>query len=840
MFRQVFAVILFASLVSSISNWDTHQHDLENTGSTPESGPENFNILGEFGRWNPSYECYTGSAPPDHAPLLHNGRLYMYTSHPVQVFAICVYQYDDPVNGFMGQIGCDVQSTPIVVGDTLFTHCGFDPGFPPHNQIKAWDVETLSLKWKRNLPLFGWYNSMNGMTYGANKIFIGYAGNGGAQLPTLWALNASSTNPFGQEVWKITFPDHFGKIYRAPLFLNESLYVSYGNQSGFFLIKLNANTSDEIWTRKVGSEPGFVSPIHHGGTIYTAGNSLRAYDEDGNEKWARGVYGTAYGLTYWKDQIIYFGLPQTNWGRMHAINATNGSLIWQYDYPVTGGYARGTPAVSENGIIYHCGGPNFFVAINATDGTKLWHSALGCRDQSPSVYRGITYVPTRSSDSNGWTLAIGPEFPPNEPPMVTVTGPGWALMGNEFNVTGDAVDSDGIISNHSWTYDPSFCNLNLETSNGMGTSHFTSIATFVCYAVGPQVFEMGVFDNAGTMQNDQDTVEILDVAPVLGNFDIIPDPILYWADGILRGQTFSVANCKDGSGDPIDCGYFSDPAWNLQGFEDDGITQIVEFADFSQTYLAVDTASIDQSGNFWVESAVPGDGQILAEIDGIERSVDIVVSEYSLTVIPSIIELVYGGVQDFDAECESQNVVISCPQAPVWSLENGLFGTIDANTGVYTAPLFPSSGQVHATIGTVYGTADVSVWENIVPTSSSEPIPDIVEPNMLYLNCPRLVQRDETLIEVQCWREGVPCDLSDISLNGAPYQFVGTGHGSISYSVETLQAGTYYLTAQVSGLDTSSCSIQRANLQPASVPELHPALILFLAASMLFVMRRRA
>jgi outer membrane protein assembly factor BamB len=84
--------------------------------------------------------------------------------------------------------------------------------------------------------------------------------------------------------------------------------------------------------------------------------------------------------------IVYIGSDD---GNLYALNATTGTLIWNY---TVGPPGQSSPAVA-NGIVYIAAGYYYFYALNATTGTLIWKIPLGAgMFYSPAVAGGIVYV----------------------------------------------------------------------------------------------------------------------------------------------------------------------------------------------------------------------------------------------------------------------------------------------------------------------------------------------------------------------------------------------------------------------------------------------------------------
>ena len=89
------------------------------------------------------------------------------------------------------------------------------------------------------------------------------------------------------------------------------------------------------------------------------------------------------------DGVVYMG---SQGGSIYAVNASNGSLLWNYTavWSVVGD--QSSPAV-VNGIVYIGSDDHNVYALNATNGAKLWNFTTSyIVDSSPTVIDGVVYI----------------------------------------------------------------------------------------------------------------------------------------------------------------------------------------------------------------------------------------------------------------------------------------------------------------------------------------------------------------------------------------------------------------------------------------------------------------
>jgi hypothetical protein len=135
------------------------------------------------------------------------------------------------------------------------------------------------------------------------------------------------------------------------------------------------------------------------------------------------------------------------------------------------------------------------------------------------------------------------------------------------------------------------------------------------------------------------------------------------------------------------------------------------------------TATFYASGTYVFTAAVSdnqGAGSVSSSV-----TVTVVAALTSIAVSPSTANLHENTAQTFIATAEDQfGLPLANQPAITWSLVTGI-GSINASTGVYTAPAAAGSATIQATSGSIVGTANITV-SNSVPTVA---IPASATPN---------------------------------------------------------------------------------------------------------------
>jgi outer membrane protein assembly factor BamB len=124
---------------------------------------------------------------------------------------------------------------------------------------------------------------------------------------------------------------------------------------------------------------------------------------DGTILWHFTMNNGKNGMVGWlsvEDGIIYatvmdLSTPDTNKGRIYALQSTTGSVLWHYDDTT----ASPSGALLANGVVYVSAysqdGNEEVYALRARDGFMLWRHGMGQAVYSPLVLNGATiYVGT--------------------------------------------------------------------------------------------------------------------------------------------------------------------------------------------------------------------------------------------------------------------------------------------------------------------------------------------------------------------------------------------------------------------------------------------------------------
>lgn len=224
------------------------------------------------------------------------------------------------------------ESTPILVGDTLYVTSSFGP-----KNVFAVDAKTGMLRWRYSPDVPGGIDQFaccdvnnRGVAYANGKIFVGRLDG------HMVALDAKT----GQELWKTQVVDYTqGSVITSPPTIVKNLVITgfgggeYGARG--YLSALDQDSGKEVW--RFWTVPGPGEP----GNDSWKGDSWKY---GGATAWLIGSYDPALNLIYygtsnpspWGGSIR--GPDSGNYGNVTnlyssstiALNADTGKLVWHY------------------------------------------------------------------------------------------------------------------------------------------------------------------------------------------------------------------------------------------------------------------------------------------------------------------------------------------------------------------------------------------------------------------------------------------------------------------------------------------------------------------------------
>jgi outer membrane protein assembly factor BamB len=253
----------------------------------------------------------------------------------------------------------------------------------------------------------------------------------------IYALNASTNNPNGTQIWNYTTK---GPVRSSPAVAYGKVFVSSGD--GYVYALNQTNLRQEIWKFLV-ADPSWSSPAVVDGRVFVGVNDGRVYALNattGKYLWHFQTQDAVVSSPAVANGVVFVGSNDT---KVYALNATDGTQIWN---SATGGPVVSSPAVAFDKVFVGSNDSQIY-ALNVTDGSKIWSFTTGGPVvSSPAIFEGKVYV--GSLDGNVYA------FQANKPPQVFFdyypTDPIVAQMVT-FNAS-TSYDPDGIIISYTWSF----------------------------------------------------------------------------------------------------------------------------------------------------------------------------------------------------------------------------------------------------------------------------------------------------------------------------------------------------------------------------------------------------
>jgi len=244
----------------------------------------------------------------------------------------------------------------------------------PDGTVYAINAASGSLKWSKQI------SSPTSPVVAGGKVFIN--SNGGS----FYTLNETT----GDVIWSAIVG--LGSV--QPTVINDKIY--FACSGGQFQLKyIDANTGTVIWNAACSSlvtRPAIDNSNLYMSSSFSNEQYVEAFNAtDGSFKWR-------YTLVHVGNSNIVVGscpvtldtlvLPGFHYGNFTALK-TNGTMAWQYGPANSGWYSN--PAAA-NRVVYVGASDNYLHAIDATNGTLIWKFAT-----NGSIYSGPCLI---DSDNN--------------------------------------------------------------------------------------------------------------------------------------------------------------------------------------------------------------------------------------------------------------------------------------------------------------------------------------------------------------------------------------------------------------------------------------------------------
>lgn len=242
-------------------------------------------------------------------------------------------------------------------------------------KLYAFDAATGALLWT--------YTTGNGIMSSPTVAYgIVYFGSNDRKV---YALNAKT----GKLLWSYA-TGYF--VVTSPVVSNGIVYV--GSNDGK-LYAFQATTGVPLWIIPISGKASIIAPVVDHGVLYVASSYQRLLAFNANTGILR---WTATGGTPAADSpaiangVVYVTGGTRSTSEVFAYNSSTGALLWTYTDPDHAGLTP-SPAVA-NGVVYLSSPYGKIYALDATNGSLLWtfYPPYGEVEASPTIANGVLYI----------------------------------------------------------------------------------------------------------------------------------------------------------------------------------------------------------------------------------------------------------------------------------------------------------------------------------------------------------------------------------------------------------------------------------------------------------------
>ncbi len=284
-----------------------------------------------------------------------------------------------------GAVAVDFSSSPTVIGGRVYIGSAQGSLFSSGGMVYCLDANSGNVIWRYSSPI----QIFSSPTVVGGRVYIGEGLHHDIDS-RLRCLDANS----GQELWAFPTASH---VESSPFVTQGKVYFGAG-EDGVYCV--DALEGKEIWHHP--SVHVDMSPLVWKGVVYfgTGYGEYRIYAidaNDGKEMWSKAVDYPVWGSPSAHEDALYFGLGNGDFtqsakppkGRVIAVNAKNGALLWAYE---TGDSVL-TAVSYHEGFVYFGSRDGHLYALNAANGELRWKSSIGHPIvSSPAVTPDSVYV----------------------------------------------------------------------------------------------------------------------------------------------------------------------------------------------------------------------------------------------------------------------------------------------------------------------------------------------------------------------------------------------------------------------------------------------------------------
>lgn len=351
-----------AAYAGAVSSWPMFHHDAQHTGQAANTGPLTNTLKWSYG--------VTSNVPPD-TPSISGDGLTLYVNvggSKLTALSTATGQvlWSQTISG--------EGATAVAADGTVYAVGG--------SQLYAY-TSAGTLKWL--------FSGATAAIHGEPSI-----GSDGTIYAGSWDTYVYAVNPDGSLKWKYKTIGSIAPLASPTLSPDgQTLYVGSGDPhmvTDGTLYAIATYSGNLKWSKKIDNSRASGAVVAQDGTVYACGGgSVYAFNSSGTQLW-QSAAGTASSLTPGLSSagILYVG---TSNGKINAINAANGALLWSYQTGANPAYPNGpqygvltAPVIGSDSTVYVGAVDGKMYALKS-DGALLWAypTSLSIAENSPAI-----------------------------------------------------------------------------------------------------------------------------------------------------------------------------------------------------------------------------------------------------------------------------------------------------------------------------------------------------------------------------------------------------------------------------------------------------------------------
>jgi outer membrane protein assembly factor BamB len=386
-----------------VDSWPSFGHDLQNTRFSSSSAPRLPNLLWKFDAQFFGSEEVAASG----------GRVFVGSTLTQDFYSLNETNgsllWKTQLNGTIGDKSPVVNEKVVIVGTTS-------------GHVYCLDIANGSKIWEATLPLDApalWPVISNG------RVFIGFSGNSDPPYH-LYCLNLVD----GAKIWE------YQGVGWPPAVVDGKIFVGGVGLGGGKVCCLDEANGTKIWEFPSGIGSG--SPAVVNGRVYVGTEDRRVYclnQTNGQIIWYKICSGSPNSISY---PAVAYGnvfIVSKGDGSIYCLDADSGTEKWVKRYGVN--QIHSSLSIADGMIfVMKLGYSNPLEALNATDGTLIWNYALpsefqDSRGSSVAIADGKLFISVYGSIcciGSPYSLTVNPIFRDNEGNTLNPSPSAWRIL----------------------------------------------------------------------------------------------------------------------------------------------------------------------------------------------------------------------------------------------------------------------------------------------------------------------------------------------------------------------------------------------------------------------------